>query len=317
MDSFYIFLIVAILSGITIGYLAGFIRIIFLLIKIAAALAAAFLIYSSVADVISNNFSSIAEWPQAIAFVTIFILCFILFHLLFIPVARRTVKFNKTILNKTGGAIAGLSVAIIAMLFFIQLTDVIAVPKNIEDEIKERGIADAITQHVEIINDKFIPLFQQQPTQVMALPNPGLPSEAGITLPYVTSDFEVRHDLEAAMLELVNAERNKYGLKSLHADGALAVAANQHAADMFARGYFSHNTPDGIDPFQRLRKLKISYLYAGENLAMAPTLLKAHEGLMKSPGHRANILNPYYGRIGIGILDGGVYGLLITQEFRD
>jgi uncharacterized protein YkwD len=38
---------------------------------------------------------------------------------------------------------------------------------------------------------------------------------------------------------------------------------------------------------------------------------------MNSPGHRANILNPSFGRVGIGILDGGFYGLMISQEFRD
>lgn len=38
---------------------------------------------------------------------------------------------------------------------------------------------------------------------------------------------------------------------------------------------------------------------------------------MESPGHRANILNPEFGRLGIGILDGGIYGLMITQNFRN
>jgi uncharacterized protein YkwD len=43
----------------------------------------------------------------------------------------------------------------------------------------------------------------------------------------------------------------------------------------------------------------------------------AHINLMNSPGHRANILQPSFGRLGIGILDGGFYGLMISQEFRD
>jgi uncharacterized protein YkwD len=38
---------------------------------------------------------------------------------------------------------------------------------------------------------------------------------------------------------------------------------------------------------------------------------------MNSPGHRANILRPQYGRLGIGILDGGIRGLMITQSFRN
>jgi uncharacterized protein YkwD len=38
---------------------------------------------------------------------------------------------------------------------------------------------------------------------------------------------------------------------------------------------------------------------------------------MNSPGHKANILRPNYGRLGIGILDGGIHGLMISQEFRN
>jgi uncharacterized protein YkwD len=56
---------------------------------------------------------------------------------------------------------------------------------------------------------------------------------------------------------------------------------------------------------------------AGENLALARTLPMAHQGLMDSPGHRANILRPAFGRVGIGILDGGRYGLMVTQNFRN
>ncbi len=39
--------------------------------------------------------------------------------------------------------------------------------------------------------------------------------------------------------------------------------------------------------------------------------------LMNSPGHRANILYPEFGRVGIGIMDGGIRGLMVTQNFRN
>jgi len=86
---------------------------------------------------------------------------------------------------------------------------------------------------------------------------------------------------------------------------------------MFARGYFAHVTPEGVDPFTRMREAKVSFLTAGENLALAPTLQIAHTGLMNSPGHRENILRPSFGRVGIGIMDGGLHGLMISQEFRN
>jgi len=86
---------------------------------------------------------------------------------------------------------------------------------------------------------------------------------------------------------------------------------------MFERGYFSHYTPEGKDPFDRMKDANVQFLAAGENLALGQTLLICHQGLMNSPGHRANILRPNYNRVGIGILDGGFHGLMVSQEFRD
>jgi uncharacterized protein YkwD len=86
---------------------------------------------------------------------------------------------------------------------------------------------------------------------------------------------------------------------------------------MLARGYFAHVTPEDRDPFDRIREGKVRFLTAGENLAFAQSLPVAHRGLMNSPGHRANILRPQFGRLGIGIMDGGRFGLMVTQNFRD
>src|SRR3989475_1836610 len=118
------------------------------------------------------------------------------------------------------------------------------------------------------------------------------------------------------MLELVNGERIAAGLRPLTADPELVQVARQHSADMFARGYFANDTPEGRDPFERMREANVGFLTAGENLALAPTVQVAHRGLMNSPGHRANILHSQFGRVGIGIMDGGIRGLMITQDFR-
>jgi uncharacterized protein YkwD len=97
----------------------------------------------------------------------------------------------------------------------------------------------------------------------------------------------------------------------------MAEVARAHSRDMFARGYFSHVSPDGGKLSERIRQRELRYLLAGENLALAPTLPMAHQGLMNSPGHRANILRPHFGRLGIGVLDGGAHGLMVTQNFRN
>ena len=95
------------------------------------------------------------------------------------------------------------------------------------------------------------------------------------------------------------------------------AVARTHSADMFARGYFAHVNPDGKNPFQRMKEANVIFTAAGENLALSQTVKMAHTNLMNSPGHKANILNPAFGRLGIGILDGGYHGLMISQEFRN
>jgi uncharacterized protein YkwD len=126
-----------------------------------------------------------------------------------------------------------------------------------------------------------------------------------------------REDLEVKMLELVNEERIKRGLSPLKADPEMTLVARAHSRDMFARGYFSHYTPEGKDPFDRMKEAGVRFVTAGENLALGKTLNICHNGLMNSPGHKANILHKSFGRLGIGILDGGVHGLMISQEFRN
>jgi uncharacterized protein YkwD len=138
-----------------------------------------------------------------------------------------------------------------------------------------------------------------------------------IRLPFKSDRIRVRKDLERNMLELINTERRKAGVPPLEFDEDLAVVARKHSADMFRRGYFSHYTPEGKGPFDRMRQDRITFRTAGENLALAQTLILAHEGLLESQVHKDNLLHRSFGRIGIGILDGGVHGIMITQNFRN
>jgi len=138
-----------------------------------------------------------------------------------------------------------------------------------------------------------------------------------VSLPFKTNEFRPRPDLEIRMLELINIERKKVGLNQMSFDKKLAVVATKHSADMLQRGYFSHYTPERKSPFDRMRSDRVRFIIAGENLALAQTLQSAHEGLMESPGHKANILHVSFERAGIGVLDAGIHGLMITQNFRN
>lgn len=145
-----------------------------------------------------------------------------------------------------------------------------------------------------------------QPPQQPAPAQPAQPQEpAGIS------------SMEAEMLRLLNAERAKAGARPLVMDPVLVKVARLKSQDMVRLGYFGHNSPTYGSPFAMLKAFGVSYRTAGENLAGNPTVAGAHASLMNSPGHRRNLLNPAFGRVGIGIVRGGPYGLMITQLFTD
>lgn len=120
---------------------------------------------------------------------------------------------------------------------------------------------------------------------------------------------------EKKMLSLINSERKKAGLSPLKVDMRLVSISRQKSKDMIDKNYFGHTSPTYGTPFEVLKKNGVNYRFAGENLAGAPDVVSAHNSLMKSPGHRANILNPNYNYVGIGIVDGGPYGKMYTQTF--
>ena len=138
-----------------------------------------------------------------------------------------------------------------------------------------------------------------------------------IDLHFTTSEYSVDARSEEEMFRMINAERIRRGVGTLALDDRLRALARSHSEDMFRRGYFSHVDPDGKDPFQRMRGSGISFTMAGENLAYAPNVNLAYNGLINSPGHRANMLNPDFGKVGIGVIDGGIYEKMFTQEFTN
>jgi uncharacterized protein YkwD len=124
-------------------------------------------------------------------------------------------------------------------------------------------------------------------------------------------------DAEAQMFALVNQARVANGLAPFALDPALTDVARRHSADMVARGFFGHVNPDGLDPFQRMAAAGIAFRSAAEIVAWAADASAAHTALMNSPAHRANILNPQLGRIGIGIVRKDSQYIMVTQLFRD
>lgn len=122
---------------------------------------------------------------------------------------------------------------------------------------------------------------------------------------------------ESAMLQLINQERTRAGHKPLQVDSRLVQTARAKAKDMINNNYFGHVSPTLGNPYQQMKAAGITgyTTLGGENLAGNQSVQAAHQRLMNSPGHRANILDSRYTHVGIGVVAGGPYGLMIVQHF--
>jgi uncharacterized protein YkwD len=118
----------------------------------------------------------------------------------------------------------------------------------------------------------------------------------------------------AKILGLVNQERAKVGCSPLHADSSLNSLAQSFSDEMAARGFFDHTDPDGNTPWDRADKAGVKNL-GGENIAQGQADAQAvMDAWMNSAGHRANILNCDYTRLGVGVHYGSG-GPWWTQDF--
>ena len=121
-----------------------------------------------------------------------------------------------------------------------------------------------------------------------------IPAEtAKPTTPVVNATTDVQ-----AVLDLTNKERKNAGLGTLALSDELCKVADIRAKEIVKS--FSHTRPNGTSCFTVLKENGITYRTAGENLAYGQKTASAvMNGWMNSSGHRANILNKNFGKIGI------------------
>jgi len=312
-------LLVIILLSVIYGWRRGFILGVLDLLGWALVLIAALRFYQPLAKVLEARLSWWSEiWNRPIAFaiiaMTVGVLVQVAAHTLLRRIPKET---HERTANRIFGLLPGVASGVITAALVAAL--LLAVPFNetLHERTRESSIANRLAVYAQQLEARLHPVFAEAVAETLNLLTVQPDSHERVSLPYKVTSTRPRPELEARMLELVNKERVANGLRPLAADPELTVVARKHSGDMFARGYFAHDTPEGRSPFDRMHEGGVSFLTAGENLALAPSLQVAHNGLMNSPGHRANILGKNFGRVGIGILDGGMRGLMVTQNFRN
>jgi uncharacterized protein YkwD len=314
-----ILLLVVVLLSVLSGYSRGLILGALDLLSWGLSLVAGLRFYQPVARSLAAHIHFLPQiWSRPIAFILVAVIVCVAVQLLGRLILKRLPgDIHQRRFNRLLGVIPGFAYGLIAAAIVAAL--ILSVPLN--EGLRERARASQSVNRLAVYTERLEallhPVFGEAIAETLNLLIVKPESNERVSLPYKVAASRPRPELEARMLEMVNGERVAAGLRPLAADPELTQVARQHSADMFARGYFAHRSPEGRDPFERMREANVRFSIAGENLALAPTLHIAHNGLMNSPGHRANILQRDFGRVGIGIMDGGIHGLMVTQDFRN
>jgi uncharacterized protein YkwD len=314
----FVLLLIVLLSAIN-GWRRGFILGVLDLLGWALVLFAGLRFYQPVARWLGIHVDWWSDvWDRPFAFILIAIVVTLAVQLLGKVLLQRVSKdTHEGSFNRVLGVVPGIANGLITAALVSAFLLAIPLNEGLRERARESPTANRLAVYAEQLEAKLRPVFAEAVAETLNLLTIQPESHERVNLPYKVGNPRPRPDLEAQMLQLVNRERVTAGLRPLAPDPELTEVARRHSADMFARGYFAHDTPEGLDPFARMREAHVRYLTAGENLALAPTLQVAHNGLMNSPGHRANILHSQFGHLGIGIMDGGIRGLMVSQEFRD
>ena len=274
--------------------------------------------YSYVADILKTSFSLPHSVSNALGFlftagISEAIIGFILINF----IRKIPYKFWKKPWNNIAATFPALGQGIILISFILTLIVGLPLSPKLKNDVTSSRIGSVLVRETSGLEAKLNQIFgglvEDSLTYLTVKPG----STAVVPIETEVQELTVDEARETEMFNLVNEERKKRGINELSLRVELTPVARAHAKDMWERQYFGHVSPDGEDIGDRLDKANVSYHLAGENLALAPTLATAHNGLMNSEGHRRNILDPEFKRLGIGVIDNGIYGKMFVQIFTD
>lgn len=226
-------------------------------------------------------------------------------------------KLREHTLLKIAAMIPGVGEGLILIAFILTLAIAFPIRPGVKSDIVRSRLGGVILEKTVVIeksvNEIFGGVIEDSLTYLTIKPG----SRESVSLP--TSSNNLKADTESAkeMFSLVNKERNKLGIPELIWNEKIAMISQSYATYMWENHYFGHIALDGKDVGDRLKEGKINYSAAGENLALAPTVISAEGGLMNSQGHKDNILNTEFKKVGIGVMDNGIYGKIFVQVFTD
>ena len=304
------------------GYRAGFIATLFGLATWIVSFAAAVVFQTPAASLVERLGPSAAV-ARPLGFILVLVLVEALFslagHFAVGPIVRMVHRAGRwaEMSDKALGVLPSVARSLFVVGIVLSAIVVSPVSTDLKAAVEQSRLARALIERVALVQPQLASLSGQfgdnVPLFVTKLGAEDTESLANV----LPEGLQPTPDpaAERQLFDLVNEARTSAGIPPLDWDERLVPVARAHSAEMFRLRYFSHESPTAGSPFDRLKAAGITYTRAGENLAYAQSVTVAHQGLMSSEGHRANILSPQFTRIGIGVMSAGAYGRMFTQMF--
>ncbi len=303
------------LAGIRRGFLRGAIDLLTIVVSVVIAAVA----YHWVADFIASRFHLSTVIASVIGFTGVAIVVQFAISLLvvtplspLISVARHTPvsKQLDAFLGLAPGAVKGLAIAMAVVMLLVLMP----FGSGVDPSLGRSALAQHLLSGANQIATDAEGHAGINLSDFMIVTEPA--TDQGMRLPFsVKSGLKESTTDEAQMLQLLNEARAQNGLAPLKSDPQLQQVAAAHSQEMLELGYFAHISPLHGNPTDRMDAAGVTYTVAGENIAYAPTVDVAQRGLMRSPGHRANILSSQYTRVGIGVVVTPFGTRMFTQDF--
>lgn len=302
------------------GWIAGFADLGFTFVTFFLSLWLAIKFHTPVGDFFSEKFGIAPMWTTVLGYILVaFVAEIILSEVAALVIDKIPKKVLSSKINKWFGIVISLFNGLVIISFVLLVILALPLRGTIRDDIKKSAIGNFLATNTEKYGGPIKSTIEQAKEAAIKFRTiePGSKERVALDVAPTAKDLEVDDPSEREMLALINEARVSGGLRPLTVDVRTVTVARAHSRDMFLRRYFSHVNPEGEDGGDRLDKAGIQYTVAGENLAYSPDVETAHQGLMNSPGHRRNILEPSFGHIGIGIIRTERYGMMVTQDFTN
>lgn len=297
-------------------YQRGFFRLCADLLGLMISFIVALSFYTKLSDFIISTWSAPVIYARPVSFLGIWFLAQIIFFgfskiiSYYTPVGIKQSPINLYL---------GLLPAAVKAAFFIAVSIVLVVVMPLNQKTKTLFTNSYLSQKVlkstVRIESELEKIFNNSQSSALTFLNNQSSPDETTSLNFSTTQMTIDEEAEKILFDKINEERVKVGVKALEQDILVRNVARIHSRDMLVQGYFSHNSKDSKSLSDRLLDANVTFRTAAENLALAPNANLAHVGLMNSEKHKVNILGPELTRVGIGVMNAGQYGIMITQDF--